>query len=95
MTLFAEFNMEGLLRGDSSARASWYSQMTQNGIMTRDECRLKENLPQMGGNASVLTIQSNMMPIDALGRESATDGNAARDTILAWLGISQTEEQQR
>lgn len=85
-TLFAEFNMEGLLRGDSAARASFYSTMTQNGLMTRDECRQKENLAPMGGNAAVLTIQSNMMPIDSLGQQQ--DGNDARDTILAWLGLS-------
>ena len=87
-SLFAEFNMEGLLRGDSAARASWYSTMTQNGVMTRDECRTKENLAPMGGNAAVLTIQSNMMPIDALGMNQNGDGNNARDTILAWLGLS-------
>jgi HK97 family phage portal protein len=62
---FVEFNLEGLLRADSSARAAFYSQMTQNGVMTRNEVRSKENLPQFeGGDA--LTIQSNMMSIDKL-----------------------------
>lgn len=65
--LSAEFGLEGLLRGDSAARAAFYASMTQNGIYTRDDCRLKENLPAMGGNASVLTVQSNMLPIDLLG----------------------------
>lgn len=87
MTLFAEFNMEGLLRGDSTARASWYSSMTQNGLMTRDECRGKENLAPMGGNAAVLTIQSNMMPIDALGKEP-TD-TTARNAFMTWLGLDE------
>jgi hypothetical protein len=39
--------------------------------MTRDEVRQKENLAPMGGNAAVLTVQSNMLPIDKLGAEQA------------------------
>jgi HK97 family phage portal protein len=71
-TLSAEFIMEGLLRGDSAARASYYSTMTQNGLMTRDECRQKENLPPMGGNAAVLTVQTALAPLDSLGQNTAT-----------------------
>ena len=63
----AEFVLEGLLRGDSASRGAFYSVMTQNGIYTRDDCRLKENLAPMGGNASVLTVQSNLIPLDKLG----------------------------
>lgn len=84
-TYYAEWNMEGLQRGNSTARANWYSTMTQNGLMTRDECRMKENLPPMGGNAAVLTIQSNMLPIDALGAKPAE--RAAADALMAWLGM--------
>lgn len=68
---FAEFSVEGLLRGDSAARATYYSQMVNNGIMTRDEVRGLENLPPMGGNATVLTVQTALLPIDKLGAESA------------------------
>jgi HK97 family phage portal protein len=68
---FAEFGLEGLLRGDSTARAGFYASATQNGWMTRDEVRQKENLSPMGGNAAVLTVQSNMLPIDKLGAEQA------------------------
>lgn len=66
----AEFALEGLLRGDSASRGAFYSVMTQNGIYTRDECRLKENLEEMGGNAAVLTVQSNLVPIDKLGQQA-------------------------
>src|SRR5450631_1645588 len=48
---FAEFNMEGLLRGDSTSRAAFYSSMVNVGIYTRDECRQLENMAPMGGNA--------------------------------------------
>lgn len=66
--LYAEFNLEGLLRGDSAARAAYYSTMTQNGIYSRDDCRVRENLPRRGGNADVLTVQTNLSPLDLLGQ---------------------------
>lgn len=40
---FYEFLVDGLLRGDSEARSSFYQTMVQNGIMTRNEVRAKEN----------------------------------------------------
>lgn len=80
----AEFALEGLLRGDSKARAAFYAQMTQNGVMTRDECRRLENLAPLGGNAAVLTVQSNMLPIDKLGNGGAA-GSTAKNALLAWL----------
>lgn len=78
----AEFALEGLLRGDSAARAAFYSSMTQNGVMTRDECRALENLEPHGGNAEVLTVQSNMLPVDKLG-----GGVNVQDALKAWLGV--------
>lgn len=67
LRFFSNFNFEGLLRANSTARAEFYSKMTQNGIYTRDDCRNYENLPPLGGNAAVLTVQSNMLPLDKLG----------------------------
>lgn len=80
---YSEFSIEGLLRADSAGRATLYSQMVQNGIYTRDECRMKENLPKMGGNAGVLTVQTNLSPIDLLGQ--GNDGQAARAALQNWL----------
>jgi HK97 family phage portal protein len=80
---YAEFALEGLLRADSAGRASFYSTMVQNGIYTRDDCRVRENLPRRGGNADVLTAQTNLAPLDALGNSS--DGQAARAALQAWL----------
>ena len=85
----AEFALEGLLRGDSGARAAFYSSMTQNGIMTRDECRRLENLEPMGGNAAELTVQSNMLPIDRLGEQTAA--GVAQDSLKDFLGITSKE----
>lgn len=83
---WAEWNMDGLLRGDSAARAQFLALMVNNGLMTRDEGRAKENLPPMGGNAAVLTVQSAMVAIDDMnqGTNAATDAQRA---IAAWLGI--------
>lgn len=80
---YAEFAIEGLLRGDSAARAALYSVMVNNGIYSRDEVRDKENMPRRGGNADVLTVQSAMVPLDDIG--SATDGDSARAALKAWL----------
>ena len=83
VTHYAEFSLEAFLKADTAGRAAWYSQMTQNGIMTRDECRSKENLPRRGGNADVLTVQTNLSPIDQLGQSN--DGQAARAALMNWL----------
>lgn len=80
---YVKFNVEGLLRADSAARAAFYSSMTQNGIYTRDDCREKEELPRMGGNAGVLTVQSNLLPIDKLGE--AAGSAKARDALRDFM----------
>lgn len=72
---YAQFSIEGLLRADSAARAEFLSKMVNNGLMTRDEGRQKENLPPKGGNADVLTVQTALTPIDKLG-ETQRNGNA-------------------
>jgi HK97 family phage portal protein len=68
LRLYAEFSIEGLLRADSAGRAEYLSKMVNNGLMTRDEGRAKENLPLKGGNADVLTVQTALIPIDQLGQ---------------------------
>ncbi|MGJ5817047.1 phage portal protein [Paludibaculum fermentans] len=63
--IFPEFNVSGLMRGDSAARAEYYSKMTSSGIMTRNEARRLERLsPMQGGDE--LTIQLNMSAIQDL-----------------------------
>lgn len=64
---YAKFSVEGLLRADSSGRASFYASMVNNGILTRDEVRELEDREPMGGNAAVLTVQSAMTTLDAVG----------------------------
>ena len=44
---FAEHSVEGLLRGDSTARAAFYESAITNGWMQIDEVRQLENLPRL------------------------------------------------
>lgn len=46
-TFFAEHSVEGMLRGDSTNRASFYESGIQNGWLTPDEVRRLENLPPL------------------------------------------------
>lgn len=58
-TRFVEFVVEGLLRGDSAARATYYAAALGgsggSGWMSVDEVRGKENLPPLGGEYSRVT----------------------------------------
>jgi HK97 family phage portal protein len=47
---FAEHSVEGLLRGDSSNRADFYSKGIADGWLTVDEVRKYENLPKLAQN---------------------------------------------
>ena len=69
-TVYAEFNLEGLMRADSAGRAALYSTLAQNGVYTRNEIRARENLPPVDGG-DVLTVQSNLIPLDKLGQTPA------------------------
>ena len=64
--LYAEHNVEGLLRADSKTRAMFYATSLQNGWMNRNEVRRRENLPTVDG-LDDYTIQVNLTPADKLG----------------------------
>lgn len=62
-----KFNLEGLLRGDSTGRAAYYQTMTQIGAMTINEVRALEGLaPVPGGNVPRLQMQN--VPITEAGK---------------------------
>lgn len=79
--LTIEFKLDGLLRTDAASRASFYSTMSQNGAMTRNEIRRLENLPPVEGGDE-LTAQSNLVPLRKLGEtepgSSPADGTPVR-----------------
>lgn len=57
-----EFNLEGLLRGDSTGRANFYQSGLTNGWMTINEVRALENLPPVPGGDEP-RMQSQNVPI--------------------------------
>lgn len=76
---YFEFNIESLLRADSKTRFEVYSSAVQNGLASRNEIRAKENMePFEGGN--VFTVQSNLTPIDKLGKEPTPTASPAAPT---------------
>lgn len=63
--LSIEFNLEGLLRGDSAGRAAFYGSGLKDGWLTINEVRAKENLkPVEGGD--VPRVQKQNVPITQL-----------------------------
>lgn len=66
-TTVVKFNMEGLLRGDSTARAEFLSKMVTNGIYTPNEARSYENkAPVVGGEKAI--VNGTMTPLDKVGQ---------------------------
>lgn len=66
--IFAEFNVEGLLRADSKGRGDLYSKLLQVGSITPNEIRAKENLPRSSEkNADKLFVNSTMTLIERAG----------------------------
>jgi len=74
-THIAEFDLDGLMRGDSAARASFNASALQNGYSSRNEIRTRE-----GRNVSAdegmdaYTVQSNLIAIGDLGKNFIAPG---------------------
>lgn len=65
-THFAEFLVEGLLRGDVQSRGEFYSKLFQMGAISANEIRSRENLnPRPGGD--VFYVPLNFAPVDERG----------------------------
>lgn len=86
--IFAQFEVEGLLRADSAARSAYLGAMTQNGLMTRDEARAYDNRAPMGGNAAKLTVQSNLVPIDQLGQAGTKPADGLASALKNFLDLT-------
>ncbi|MNJ60302.1 hypothetical protein D3C77_560240 [compost metagenome] len=65
--------------------------MAQNGFITRNEGRRKDNMPSKPGG-DILTVQSNLVPLDQLGNQS--DGQAARAALMNWLKESESNSRE-
>jgi len=64
---YAKFNLDGLMRGDYATRTQGYTNMIQNGSMTRNEVRVKEDLnPLPGLDEPVISLANGT--VDATGK---------------------------
>lgn len=64
-THYHRWNAEGLLRGDSKARAEYYKNMWGLGAMSQDDIRDKEDMdPIPGGYGKTYFVPLNHIPID-------------------------------
>jgi len=68
---FVEMNVDGLLRGDFKTRMDGYAQGIQNAILTPNEARRRENLPD-DGEGNGLLVQGATVP---LGQQPAAPGD--------------------
>lgn len=66
--VYAEFNLDGLLRGDFKTRMDGYAQGVQNGILTPNEARELENRPK-GAGGDRLYIQGATVPLEQSGTQ--------------------------
>ena len=66
--IYARFNADVMLRGDTKTRYDTYATAIQNGIKTPNECRaMEEDPPKEGGDE--LIVNGNFIPITKVGRQ--------------------------
>lgn len=75
---FAEFLVDGLLRGDSVARAQFYTQMSMIGALSANDIRELENMNPIEGGDQYF-VQLNMVPINKAGEALPNDAEPELD----------------
>jgi HK97 family phage portal protein len=78
VTMVAEFSLDALLRGNPKDRAEINAKNVQNGLKTRAEIRQLEGDPFIPGT-DVLTAQSNLVPLEMLGKIKPASGGRGDD----------------
>ena len=71
-TLFFEFLVDGLERGDGVARANYYNKGIQDGWLTRNEVRIRENLNPLKG------LNEPLEPLNMARAADRDDDNSER-----------------
>lgn len=72
--IYAEFNVDSILRSDIKTRYEAYRVGMQSGFLTPNEIRKKENLPPVDGGDKLL-INGNMIPVDMAGLQYLKGGD--------------------
>lgn len=65
-TYFAEFAVDGLLRGDVTARSAYYQQARLNGWLSVNEIRRLENLDPIGPQGDIYAMPANLVDAAAV-----------------------------
>jgi phage portal protein BeeE len=81
---YAKHSVEGLLRGDSAARASFYNRMITDGWGSRNEARDLEDREPVDGldefivpsNMTLISVDGQIVPLSSAGA-SAADATSA------------------
>jgi hypothetical protein len=92
-TFFAEFLLDGLLRGDTQARTAAYTAGINGGWLSKNDVRRKENMNPIGPEGDIYLSPMNMVPAGKE-EEHQKDGNSGQEEA----GVndsSDTEENQR
>lgn len=79
---FFEFNVMGLLRGNSAGRADYFQKMLTSGVLSVNEVRAVENYNPVE-NGDVRFIQGAMQPVDLLIEQSQANIDSTRQQMEA------------
>ena len=99
---YTKHSMEGLLRGDTAARAAFYKELFYISSITPDEIREKEDMnPEPDGMGRRYYIPGNMVPADRIDdyinkntSKNTTQDNATRNLLIdAVRRIAEREKQ--
>jgi HK97 family phage portal protein len=78
---FAEFLIDGLLRGDSFTRAQALQIQRQNGVINADDWREIENMnPLPDGQGQTYIVPANMQKLDQIGQQMNASNDAQGNT---------------
>ena len=88
-TLYAQFRLDALLRGDPVARWQQHGVALDKGAMCRDEVRAIEDMaPLPDGIGQIYTVQSAMVDLSKLGDNPAPEAEQLRNALTAFLRVN-------
>lgn len=76
-TYFAEFLVDGLMRGDAQARANYYRTIWNIGALSINDIRDLENMNPIGPEGDKHYVPLNVMPVGELPEQKEKDGEKA------------------
>jgi HK97 family phage portal protein len=77
--VFIEFEIDGMMRGDTAAQTAHYQGMFNIGVYSENDIRLKKNLPPIDGGDRYY-VPMNMVPIDKIDTVFTDSGDVSPDS---------------